>query len=69
MSEEPVPSQTTTNYKHLFRVTAGRSGIVRWCERCGATWIMQALVDILDNRTKSYLWKRVDEDSEDEQEQ
>jgi hypothetical protein len=64
-----MSEQTNDNHKHLYRVRASRSGIVRWCERCGATWIMQALVDIIDNRTKQYVWKRVDEDSEDEQAQ
>ena len=64
-----MSEQTTTNHKHLYRVTAGRTGIVRWCERCGKAWIMQALVDILDNRTKQYLWKRVEEESEGEREQ
>jgi hypothetical protein len=60
MSETRSPQQ---EHQHLYRITIGKLGIVRWCEHCGETHVMQAVVDILDmeRAPKKYVWIKVEE--------
>jgi hypothetical protein len=43
---EPAPEQESA-HEHLYRVVVGNKTIVRFCERCGRTWLTSELRDIL----------------------
>ncbi len=51
-------------HEHLFRVVAGGKTIVRFCERCGRTWLVTELRDILHNSRFVYTWAEVLEEAE-----
>ncbi len=61
--QNPPQGGSAVTHQHLYRVAIGDLGIVRYCERCGETHIMQAVVDLFDmERTpKKYVWIKVEE--------
>ena len=59
---EPAPEQES--HEHLYRVVVGNKTIVRFCERCGRTWLVTELRDILHNSRFVYTWSEVLEEAE-----
>lgn len=60
---EPAPEQESA-HEHLFRVAVGSKTIVRFCERCGRTWLVTELRDLLHNSRFVYTWSEVLEEAE-----
>ncbi len=60
---EQGPAQESA-HEHLYRVAAGNKNIVRFCERCGQTWLMTQLQDMLHPRRTVYCWTEVLEEDE-----
>ncbi|HET8851709.1 MAG TPA: hypothetical protein VFN02_04225 [Ktedonobacteraceae bacterium] len=62
---EPEPaSEQESAHEHLYRVVAGNKTIVRFCERCGRTWLVTELRDILHHGHFVYTWSEVLEEAE-----
>jgi hypothetical protein len=59
--QEPAPESA---HEHLFRVVFGNKTIVRFCERCGRTWLVTELRDLLHNNRFVYTWSEVLEEAE-----
>jgi hypothetical protein len=60
---EPAPEQEST-HEHLYRVVVGKKLVVRFCERCGRTWLTTELRDILHSNRFVYTWSEVLEEAE-----
>ena len=52
VGQEPAEAQEST-HEHLFRVVVGNKLVVRFCERCGRTWLTTELRDILHSNRLS----------------
>ncbi len=69
MSEEQAPYHTEQEpaeagtHEHLYRVVVGNKTIVRFCERCGRTWLVTELRDILHNSRFVYTWSEALEEA------
>ncbi len=63
IEQEPVKAAESA-HEHLFRVVFGNKTIVRFCERCGRTWLVTELRDILHNNRFVYTWSEVLEEAE-----
>jgi hypothetical protein len=50
---------TKESHEHLYRVAVGNKTIVRFCERCGRTWLVTELRDILHHGHFVYTWSEV----------
>ena len=62
---EPEPaSEQESIHDHLFRIVFGNKTIVRFCERCGRTWLVTELRDILHSSRFVYTWSEVLEEAE-----
>jgi hypothetical protein len=62
---EPEPAETAKSaHEHLFRVVVGNKQVVRFCERCGRTWLTTELRDILHTNRFVYTWSEVLEEAE-----
>jgi hypothetical protein len=62
---EPEPAKAAeSTHEHLYRVVAGNKTIVRFCERCGRTWLVTELRDLLHNNRFVYTWSEVLEEAE-----
>ncbi len=59
---EPPPVQES--HEHLYRVVAGGKTIVRYCERCGRTWLVTELRDLVTTSRFVYTWAEVLEETE-----
>ena len=59
----PEPTQEST-HEHLYRVALGNKNIVRFCERCGRTWLITQLQDILHPSHSVYCWTEVLDEAE-----
>ncbi len=57
------PAQESA-HEHLYRVVVGNKLVVRFCERCGRTWLTTELRDILHNNRFVYCWSEVLEEAE-----
>ncbi|MFL5591010.1 MAG: hypothetical protein ACJ8DI_25630 [Ktedonobacteraceae bacterium] len=70
MTEEHVPYQVTPEptqesaHEHLYRVAVSNKNIVRFCERCGQTWLITQLQDMLHPSRSVYCWTEVLEEDE-----
>ena len=66
MTEERAPYHVGQEpaHEHLFRVVFGNKNIVRFCERCGQTWLITVLQDILHPNRSVYCWSEVLEEAE-----
>ncbi len=69
MSEERAPyhveqEQADACHEHLFRVAVGNKFVVRFCERCGRTWLTTQLRDMLHSNRFVYCWSEVFEEAE-----
>ena len=63
VEQEPAGAQESAN-EHLFRVVVGNKLVVRFCERCGRTWLTTELRDILHSNRFVYTWSEVLEEAE-----
>ncbi len=63
VEQEPAPAQESA-HEHLYRVAVGNKTIVRFCERCGRTWLVAELRDILHHGHFVYYWSEVFEEDE-----
>ena len=61
VGQEPVQESA---HEHLYRVVVGNKLVVRFCERCGRTWLTTELRDILHNSRFVYCWSEVLEEAE-----
>jgi hypothetical protein len=59
--QEPVPESA---HEHLYRVVVGNKLVVRFCERCGRTWLTTELRDILHSNRFVYTWSELLEEAE-----
>jgi hypothetical protein len=59
VGQEPAPEQESA-HEHLFRVVFGKAIAIRFCERCGKTWLLQEVRDLIHNRSV-YEWDEVQE--------
>lgn len=62
MSEHQQPYEltpATTDHEHLYRVAVGGKSIVRYCERCGRTWLVTQLQDVFHPAHSEYIWTEV----------
>lgn len=50
------------SHVHLYRVAIG-SPIIRWCERCGKSFLLQQRHDQMQD-TVSYTWVAIEEQGE-----
>ncbi len=70
MTEERAPYHVRQEptidraHEHLYRVAFGNKNIVRFCERCGRTWLITELHDILYPHRSVYSWTEVLEEAE-----
>ncbi len=66
MTEERAPYHVAQEpaHEHLFRVAFGNKNIVRFCERCGRTWLITQLQDLLHPNRSVYCWTEVFEEAE-----
>lgn len=60
---EPAPEPESA-HEHLYRVAVGNKTIVRFCERCGRTWLVTELRDLLHPSHTVYCWSEVLEEAE-----
>jgi hypothetical protein len=63
VEREPAEVQESA-HEHLFRVVVGNKLVVRFCERCGRTWLTTELRDILHSNRFVYCWSEVLEEAE-----
>ena len=62
---EPEPAKAAESaHEHLYRVVVGNKLVVRFCERCGRTWLTTELRDILHSNRFVYCWSEVLEEVE-----
>ena len=62
MSEEQAPyhlkreEQVSTTHEHRYRVVIGdKSLVIRWCERCSKSFLLEQVNELIQ-RTTSYQW-------------
>ena len=70
MTEEHAPyhveheTAQESAHEHLYRVACSNKNIVRFCERCGQTWLITQLQDILHPSRSVYCWTEVLDEAE-----
>lgn len=60
--QQATPAQGST-HEHLYRVVIGEKAIVRYCERCGRTWLAAEWPELLQPKNAAY-WIAVREPTE-----
>jgi len=55
--------EAKSSHKHRYRVTAAESFVVRWCETCGATWMMSQFHELIHD-VYFYRWTQIQEPDE-----
>jgi len=58
---EPVPEPESA-HEHLYRVVFGNKIAIRFCERCGKSWLLSEVRDLVHNRSV-YEWSEILEEA------
>jgi hypothetical protein len=68
MTEEQAPYHVSQDpaevsaHEHLYRVVFGNKIALRFCERCGKSWLLSELRDLISNHS-GYEWSEILEEA------
>jgi len=61
VEQEPAKAAESA-HEHLYRVVFGNKIAIRFCERCGKSWLLSEVRDLIHNRSV-YEWSEILEEA------